>query len=350
MKAVFAASQLGHAPTRFLSMGEIIDYPEAPERARRLLQGARAAGAQIYAARRYPAAAFETIHSKPYINFLETAFEEFCLEPNAGPELMPSLRPMLPPTVPPKHILARAGAYMMDFSCPIVAGTWRSVAASAMTAITAADVVVKGERTAYALCRPPGHHAYADRAGGFCYLNNSALAAQHLREMHDRVAILDVDVHHGNGTQSIFYNRGDVLTISIHADPGDFYPFYWGYAEEKGEGEGEGCNLNLPVPVGSGDDVWLQAVNRALDKIQSYSPGALVVALGLDAHEEDPLQGGAVTTAGFAQIAEEIASLNLPSVIVQEGGYMTDHLADNLAMFLSGFEGGSTESVYAEAG
>jgi acetoin utilization deacetylase AcuC-like enzyme len=140
------------------------------------------------------------------------------------------------------------------------------------------------------------------------------------------------------------------LTISIHADPADFYPFYWGYAEEKGEGEGEGCNLNIPVPVGSGDDLWIQAVNRALDKIQSYSPGALVVALGLDAHEEDPLQGGTVTTAGFAQIAEEIASLNLPSVIVQEGGYMTDHLADNLAMFLSGFEGGITESVYARAG
>jgi acetoin utilization deacetylase AcuC-like enzyme len=218
-----------------------------------------------------------------------------------------------------------------------------------MTALTAADRVVKGERLSYALCRPPGHHAYANRASGFCYLNNGALAAERLRDQHERVAILDIDVHHGNGTQAIFYDRPDVLTVSIHADPAGFYPFYWGYAEETGDQEGEGYNFNLPLPVGAGDDQWLKAVDTALERIQKFAPGALVLGLGLDAHEADPLKGGTVTTAGFARIAEKIAGLALPTAIVQEGGYLTDHLSDNLAMFLTSYEGALERPVDAAA-
>ena len=156
---------------------------------------------------------------------------------------------------------------------------------------------------------------------------------------HNTVAILDIDVHHGNGTQAIFYRRGDVLTVSIHADPASYYPFYWGGAGEEGEQRGAGCNLNLPVPIGSGDDVWLSELDLALAKIDDYGPDALVISLGLDAHEADPLRGGIVTQAGFARIAEQIASLALPTVIVQEGGYLTEHLSDNLAMFLTAYEG-----------
>ena len=339
MKAVFSAVQLGHAPSRFLSKGNIVSYPDGPDRARALLEGARQSGAQICASRRYGTEVFATVHSQNYLNFLTTGFEEWQKIEGAAPELMPSLRPLVPVLAESTHIMARAGRFMMDFSCAITEKTWASVSASAMTALTAADLCLKGERIAYALCRPPGHHAYTNRAGGFCYLNNAALAAQHLLSSHERVAILDIDVHHGNGTQSIFYRRPDVLTVSIHADPAAYYPFYWGGAGETGEGRGEGFNLNLPVAVGSGDDIWLQELDLALAKIDGYNPGALVISLGLDAHEADPLQGGKVTQAGFSRIAEQIASLGLPTVIVQEGGYLTEHLPDNLAMFLTSYEG-----------
>ena len=345
MKAIFSGLQLAHAPSRFLSKGHIVGYPESPDRARALLEGARQAGAQICAAKQFSEDGFTDIHAKRYLKFLKTAHADWAKIEGAGPELMPSLRPTYPALMEPQHIMGRAGVFMMDFSCAITEKTWGSVSASAMTALTAADMVLKGERVAYALCRPPGHHAYANRAGGFCYLNNTALAAQHLRMVHERVAILDIDVHHGNGTQAIFYKRPDVLTVSIHADPAEFYPYYWGAAAEDGEGDGKDCNLNLPLPVGSGDDKWLFALNQALAKIYKFKPQALVIALGLDAHEADPLKGGTVTQGGLARIAGEIASLDLPTVIVQEGGYLTEHLADNLAMFLTAFEGAMPEVV-----
>ncbi len=340
MKAVFAAGQLAHSPTRFLSMGKTVDYPEKPERARRLLEGARMANAQISAARTFEVDAFERIHSQEYLQFLERSFGEWSQIDDAGPELMPSLRPLVTPTRAPRHILGRAGLYMMDFSCPITADTWKSVRASASTALTAADLVLRGDRVTYALCRPPGHHAYADMAAGFCYLNNTALAAEHLRSMHDKVAILDIDVHHGNGTQAIFYDRNDVLTVSIHANPLNFYPFYWGYPREKGSGDGMGFNLNIPLAVGAGDGPWLQALAEALDRITEFEPGAMLVALGFDAHESDPLKGGSVTTGAYREMAAHIAALDVPAVLVQEGGYMGETLSANLAAFLTGFEHG----------
>ncbi len=348
MKAVFSGIQLGHAPTRFLSRGQIVPYPESPERARALLEGARQAGAQICAAKRFGEEHFAAIHADHYLDFLKNGFAEWSKLDGAGPEMQASLRPGRQAMVESQHIMAKAGRYMMDFSCAITAKTWSAVTASAMTALTAADLCLKGEAVTYALCRPPGHHAYPNRAGGFCYLNNSAIAAQHLRQSHEKVAILDIDVHHGNGTQAVFYRRPDVLTVSIHADPMEYYPFYWGGPEETGEGRGRDSNLNLPLPVGSGDDAWLDALDTALDKIETHDPGALVIALGLDAHEADPLKGGTVTQAGFARIAEHIAALGLPTVIVQEGGYLTEHLPDNLAMFLTSYEGALTLPVHEE--
>jgi acetoin utilization deacetylase AcuC-like enzyme len=344
MKAVFSAAQLAHAPTRFLSKGHLVSYPDSPDRARALLEGARQAGAQICASRRFPEDILTAVHHKLYVDFLKSAFDEWSKIDGTGPELMPSLRPLVPILIEPQHVMAKAGIFLMDFSCAITAKTWGAATASVMTALTAADLVLKGERAAYALCRPPGHHAFVGRASGFCYLNNTALAAHHLRSAHARVAILDIDVHHGNGTQSVFYRRPDVLTVSIHADPASYYPYYWGSAGEAGDGEGKGFNLNLPVAVGSGDDVWLASLDKALKRISDFRPGALVIALGLDAHEADPLHGGTVTQAGFARIAERIASLNVPAVIVQEGGYLTEHLSDNLAMFLAAYEGAITVS------
>jgi acetoin utilization deacetylase AcuC-like enzyme len=208
-----------------------------------------------------------------------------------------------------------------------------------MSAVEAASAVAAGSPAAYALCRPPGHHAFADVAGGFCFVNNSAVAAQALRATAARVAILDVDLHHGNGTQGIFYARADVLTVSIHADPVRFYPFFWGHADERGEGPGLGYNLNLPLPRKSGDAPFLDALNTALRRIRAFAPDAVVVALGLDAHESDPFGGLSVTTPGFARIAEVIARLHLPTVIVQEGGYLSEELSTNLTSFLTGFGG-----------
>jgi acetoin utilization deacetylase AcuC-like enzyme len=228
----------------------------------------------------------------------------------------------------------------MDFSSSVTRDTWDSARTSAFSALTAADLVLNGERAAYALCRPPGHHAYEERAAGFCYLNNAAIVAQHLRGRYPKVAILDIDVHHGNGTQAIFYDRPDVLTVSIHGDPKQYYPFFYGYADQRGENEGEGCNLNLPVPVKSPDAVWQRSLETALMLVRDFKPGALVLALGLDAHEADPLAGGAVTTQGFAEMARMIAQLGLPTVITQEGGYLTEHLSGNLTSFMDGFQKG----------
>jgi acetoin utilization deacetylase AcuC-like enzyme len=199
-------------------------------------------------------------------------------------------------------------------------------------------MVMDGEDAVYALCRPPGHHAYRDLAGGFCFMNNSAIAAEHLRTKHERVAILDVDVHHGNGTQGIFYSRPDVLTVSIHADPTGYYPFVWGYADEKGEGNGLGTNLNIPLAIGTGDDGFIDALALAEKTIKSFAPTALVLALGLDASEHDPLAALKVTTPGFNRIGQAVARFGLPTVIVQEGGYLSDILGANLTSTLAGFE------------
>jgi acetoin utilization deacetylase AcuC-like enzyme len=227
---------------------------------------------------------------------------------------------------------------MADTACPIGAGSWESIRWSANAAIATARAVLSGAGAAYALCRPPGHHAFADMAGGFCYVNNTAVAASLLRRAHARVAIVDVDLHHGNGTQGIFYRRADVLTVSIHADPVRFYPFFWGYGAERGEGPGLGYNFNLPLERGSGDGVFLEALDRAVARVRAFAPGALVVALGLDAFEGDPFGGLALTTEGFGHIGERLARLGLPSAIVQEGGYLCAALGDNLASFLSAFE------------
>ncbi|MBT7581725.1 MAG: histone deacetylase family protein, partial [Kordiimonadaceae bacterium] len=210
----------------------------------------------------------------------------------------------------------------------------------AWSAVHAAELVLNGENAAYALCRPPGHHAGPDIAGGFCYLNNTAIAAEYLRNKYNSVAILDVDLHHGNGTQMIFYDRSDVLTVSIHADPKRFYPFFWGNASECGKDDGLGYNLNLPLPRGTKDDLFLEALDSALERITDFTPDALIIALGLDAYEGDPIAGLAISTNGFRAIGQKIsAATSLPTVIIQEGGYPCDELGSNLAAFMSGLKG-----------
>ena len=204
------------------------------------------------------------------------------------------------------------------------------------TAVAAADAVLDGARAAYALCRPSGHHARTDRATGFCYLNNSAIAAQRLRSRYRKVAVLDVDAHHGDGTQEIFYRRSDVLTVSVHVDPNSYYPYYIGYADEHGYGEGEGYNVNIPLAPKASDAVFHAAVEKAAAKVRSFGAEALVVALGYDSHREDPIGLLDVSTEGFRGIGERIRAIGLPTIVVQEGGYQISVIGDCLGQFLDG--------------
>lgn len=338
MKVVFDERQKLHNPSFYLVRGKFGEAAEQPARADMLLKGAKAAGCNLVDAENFGNGPRAAIHEPRYLEFLETIYDDWHALGDVSEEVSATVRPVAQPASYPRHVIGRIGWHMMDTSCQIGEHTWDSVKAAANTAVTGAALLLDGEDAAYALCRPPGHHAYAGHCGGFCFLNNVAIATQHLRQAHDRVAILDIDVHHGNGSQGIFYERADVLTVSIHGDPIDYYPFFYGHTHERGAGTGEGFNRNLPVPVKSGDDVWLAALEEALSTIKAFAPGALVVALGLDAYEHDPLNGGAVTRAGVGKLAEKIGGLGLPTLLVQEGGYLRDDLADNLAAFLTGFQ------------
>lgn len=224
----------------------------------------------------------------------------------------------------------------MDLSACIVEGTYEAALTSANCALSAADAVRGGQLSAFALCRPPGHHAGRDYAGGYCFINNAAVTAHQL-SAYGRVAVIDVDYHCGNGTQDIFYERDDVLTISIHADSDFEYPHYSGYAQERGEGKGLGFHHNFPLPKGTGDEAYLSVVNRAVESIQRYKPDYLVVSAGMDIYADDPLGAIKVSTVGIRKVGERIAALNLPSVIVMEGGYNNEALGENIIAFLEGF-------------
>jgi acetoin utilization deacetylase AcuC-like enzyme len=339
MKAFYAAEQKRHDPKAFLSSGAPQPNPEQPERVERLLAGAKQAGCSIERPSDFGLGPIAAVHTPEYLDFLKHIYVRWRRIEGASEEVIPNIHPIARTGSYPASAVGQAGYHMADTACPISAETFDSACWSAWSAVAAADAVLAGERSAYALCRPPGHHAFADVAGGFCFLNNSAVAAQRLRKSAARVAILDVDLHHGNGTQGIFYARPDVLTVSLHADPVRFYPFFWGHADERGEGPGLGYNLNLPLPRKSGDEAFLEALQIALRRITAFAPEALVVALGLDAFESDPFGGLSVSTPGFARIGEAIAGLTLPTVIVQEGGYLCDALGDNLTSFLTGFGG-----------
>ncbi|MFO1082402.1 MAG: histone deacetylase family protein [Reyranellaceae bacterium] len=340
MRIVYSDRHAQHDPQTFLVRGRIQRSAEQPERADRLLAAATAAGHEVRAPQEFGLAPIQAVHTPEYLDFLQVAAREWSTLAGAGPEVVPNVHPARYPATYPKSLVGRAGWHQADVGCPIGPGTWDAAFASAQSAAAAAELVLGGAREIYALCRPPGHHAYADMAGGFCFLNNTAIATQRLRGGHERVAVIDVDVHHGNGTQGIFYERGDVLTVSIHADPSHYYPYFWGHAHETGTGAGHGFNLNLPLPLGSPDADWLAAGDTALQRIRAFAPGALVVALGLDASESDPLQGLKVSGAGFRAMAQRIAGLGLPTVLVQEGGYLSDELGRNLVHFLDGFAAG----------
>lgn len=339
MKAFLDERQRAHDPKMFMANGTLLPNPEQPARIDVLRAAAEEAGCQFTSPEDHGMGPLAAIHSPEYLVFLQTIHQRWSRIEGAADEVIPNIHPDRRTASYPRSAVGQAGFHQADTACPIAAHTWESAYWSAQTALSAVDTVLEGDEVAYALCRPPGHHAFGDLAGGFCFLNNSAIAAGAILEAGGRPAVLDVDVHHGNGTQGIFYHRRDVLTVSIHADPIRFYPFFWGHASERGEGEGLGYNLNLPLVRGTGDDDYLDALDSALARIRAHGADMLVIALGLDPHEDDPFQGFRITTPGFARIAARIAELGLPAVIVQEGGYLQPALGENLTSFLSGYSG-----------
>lgn len=339
MKVVFAEEQLLHDPQSFFLSGVAVPHPEKPERATRLLQAALDVGLERQSPAEIGLEYAIDLHSERYLEYLKDIYPRWARIENGSAEVIPTVHPDMRSGGYPASAAGQAGVHQMDLSSPINANTWTSALWSAHSAAQAAANVLGGDAASYALCRPPGHHAAREYAAGFCYLGNTGIAASALRERFTRVAIVDVDVHHGNGTQDLFYDRSDVFTLSLHADPVRFYPFHWGYATEIGSGDGEGMNLNIPLPRGTRDDAYLLELDAALSTLTAFEPQALVVALGLDAFEGDPFQGFSITTNGFNRIASLIGELALPTVLVQEGGYLSEDLGRNLASFLEGFLG-----------
>ena len=334
MRCYFHPEQLLHHPRSYYSRGAMRTPQEVPERAQQLLQAAQRLGMDIRQPGDAGLAPLKAVHGEAYLAFLEQAHTRWKAVPEDwGDEVMSNIFVREPNAL--RGILAQAARYLADGSCPVGEHTWRSAYWSAQSAQAAAQAVIDGAPAAYALSRPPGHHARVEAAGGFCYLNNAAVAAQALRSRYGRVAILDTDMHHGQGIQEIFYERNDVLYVSTHGDPTNYYPAVAGFEDERGSGAGAGYNLNLPMAHGASEADFMAKLEVALAAVKNFGADALVLSLGFDIYELDPQSKVAVTTAGFAALGERIRALRLPCVIVQEGGYHLESLQDNARAFFA---------------
>ncbi|MCQ0986286.1 histone deacetylase family protein [Jiella marina] len=352
MDIFFSSEQLAHRPTQYGVHGRLVRPLENPDRAETLMASLTERGLVVRKPAPFERRVIERVHPVRYLDFLETAFERFQALPNAGPEALPNVHPYFagaprrgmgdlpggrrePPRT--QGIIGQTGWYIGDLSCAMTAGTAEAVFASAASATAAAQAVRDGAPSAYALCRPPGHHAYADRASGFCFLNNAAIAAEILRERYGKVAILDFDTHHGDGTQTIFYGRDDVFFGSTHTDPSAYYPHYLGYADETGIDSGEGCNRNFPLDPSVGDTEFIDAVERLIDEAGRFGAEALVISAGWDAHRDDPLSKLDVTSVAYPRLGKLFGQMKLPTVIVQEGGYSLAAVSEAAPAFLEAF-------------
>ncbi len=329
-----------------------MDYLESTHRPRMILDAIADANlGEVIAPDDFGMQPIRAVHTDDYLEFLRTAYARWVAEGRSSSGVYPDtfFKPAFKHR--PDKIGALAGLYTFDMSTVIVERTWDAAYWSAQCALAAAKLVRDGERAAFALCRPPGHHAHKDMGGGYCFINNVAVAAEFLlpsaggrgRSVSEgggegeRVAILDVDFHHGNGTQAIFYDRADVLFVSLHADPDRQYPYFLGGADERGEGAGEGFNINYPLPIKTTDAQFLETLNMARDDIARYAPNYLLVSLGVDTFGQDPLGDFAMTSDVYSWIGERLAQLNLPTVFVMEGGYAIEQLGKNVVGVLAGF-------------
>lgn len=361
MKTFFAPAQLRHNPAHEFLDGRWVDYHESPQRAEMILKAVRAADlGAVDEPTDFGIEPIRAIHADHYLDYLQTAYARWLEQGGALGGVYPDTFSKPGFIHRPTKIAALAGLYTFDMSAVIVEGTWQAAYWSAQCALTAAELVRGGERAAFALCRPPGHHAHAALCGGYCFLNNAAIAAEYLvgpraftpgsqqrftpdprpqqSEAKRRVAILDVDFHHGNGTQDIFYARNDVLCVSIHADPDRQYPYFFGGADECGAGDGRGFNVNYPLPAGTTDGEYLAVLDEACAQVARFAPHYLVISLGVDTFGGDPLGDFALTGDAYPKIGARLAQLNVPTVFIMEGGYAVAQLGANVVGVLRGFE------------
>lgn len=330
MKILYSQKHLFHVPRYEIFNGHVDLHAEVPSRVENIKKSLIKEGYLISKlTEKIPLSLITQVHKKEYVDFLKK------VSPYSYPSVFPYSQ--YSGNIKLTNPLALLGKYSFDLYTPLLQNTFEIALESSSLAYELADDLRNGKiKVGYALCRPPGHHAETAKMGGYCYFNNTAIAAQHLSQK-DKVAILDVDFHHGNGTQGIFYERGDILTISIHADPDWKFPFFTGFINEKGIKEGEGKNFNFPLLKGTTNNQYQKVLERALKKIKNFKPKYLVVPLGLDTHRDDPIGGFKLTTDYYTIMAKTINSIKLPTLIVQEGGYNTKLLGDNVVAFLKGF-------------
>ena len=333
-----------HVPETAIWVGVPIAADELPERADRIRAALEDAGARVLDAQPHDDAALLAVHDAGLVDFLRTAWDDWDDAGLPGDPGQPNVVGYIFPTPGllggfeprvPTALSARTGAWCFDTMTPVARGTWEAARAAVDSVLTAADLVLGGAASAYACCRPPGHHVTRSAFGGSCYLNSAAIAAQYLRDRGvARVALLDVDAHHGNGAQAIFRERDDVLTASVHVDPAEgWFPHFLGFADET-----TSTNLNVTLAPGSGDDVWLAGVDRLVEATRAHASEALVVALGVDAAADDPNSPLDVTEAGFREAGRRLGALRLPTVVVQEGGYVLETVGALVRATLEGLD------------
>ncbi|MGD9792101.1 MAG: histone deacetylase family protein [Acidimicrobiia bacterium] len=345
---VYSPAHLRHAPTFETNCGEPIAMLEVPRRAeeirRELADDERFTFIDPTS---HGDAPIDAVHDRGLRLFLERAWREVvATEPHrrqvvADTYLNARLREGMGLDVPePTNVFGALGYWGSDTATPIVEGTYGAAREAVDVALTAADAVIAGAAVTYALCRPPGHHAPRAAFAGYCYFNNAAIAVEHLIAGGSaRVTVLDVDYHHGNGTQQIFFERPDVQYVSLHGDPRRAYPYFAGFADEIGAGRGRGTTLNLPLPVGCDDDGYRHAMHRACDEIDRFRPDIVVVSLGVDTFGNDPIGDFALTRESFRTQGAMVAALDRPVLVVQEGGYDVEALGDNVHAWLDGVVG-----------
>jgi len=330
----FRPEQLNHKPLYEWTFGEKIEHPETTARAESIVKALqqRPELFKFIMPKSFPINIIREVHDDNLITLYKT-----CRSLPVDKTFYPSIFPKREYVKPNPLNIYHSGFYCFDSGTPLNSTTWQAAAWSAACATDAARDIVKGKTDyAYALCRPPGHHASSDMFGGYCYFNNAAIATKALGM--SKVAILDIDFHHGNGTQNIFYNDGKVLFISIHGDPKDFYPFYTGFKHEKGLGKGYDCNMNIPLTAGvSGKEYLAIIANLVLPKIRKFRPFALIVSAGFDTFISDPIGAFSLQTEDYYNIAKLLKTLDLPTLVVQEGGYAPEFLGENVSSFLQAF-------------
>jgi acetoin utilization deacetylase AcuC-like enzyme len=339
MKTFYSPAHLAHAPKEEFEGGRLSPAVELPARAERVkAEVERRKLGPVLAPQEFGSAPILAVHDSAMVRFLTGAHEQWR-------ERWPDTEAAIPSAWPGRGLRDRRdgeiesalGSWCFDTATPILKGTWDAALAGVNTTLSAARAVQEGERAAFSLARPPGHHASADLFGGYCYLNNIAIAAQWLADKGLRPAILDVDYHHGNGTQAIFYRRADVLFASIHADPSFAYPHFLGFADERGEGGGEEANINYPLPMFTDWNAYSQSLDAALSRVAKFGADVLLVSLGLDTFENDPISKFKLRNEDYLRMGERIAAFGKPTLFVFEGGYNLDALGEITANVLEGF-------------